>query len=85
MAVDMLNKILTATVKKADAEIEAGKVNIENLGKNATGVADHPDIMKTVEDELNKIGHWCEIKSVAMKHFDFEGKKTLLNLSLIHI
>ena len=31
------------------------------------------------EDELNKIGHWCEIKSVAMKHFDFEGKKTLLN------
>ena len=67
MAVDMLNKILTATVKKADAEIEAGKVNIENLGK------------KTVEDELNKIGHWCEIKSVAMKHFDFEGKKTLLN------
>ena len=79
MAVDMLNKILTATVKKADAEIEAGKVNIENLGKTATGVADHPDIMKTVEDELNKIGHWCEIKSVAMKHFDFEGKKTLLN------
>ena len=50
MAVDMLNKILTATVKRADAEIEAGKVNIENLGKNATGVADHPDLMKTVED-----------------------------------
>ena len=79
MAVDMLNKILTATVKRADAEIEAGKVNIENLGKNATGVADHPDMMQTVEDELNKIGHWEEIKSVIRKHFDFEGKKSLLN------
>ena len=79
MAVDMLNKILTATVKKQMQRLKKHKVNIENIRKNATGVADHPDIMKTVEDELNKIGHWCEIKSVAMKHFDFEGKKTLLN------
>ena len=68
-----------AQVKHADAMIEKHKINVEVLTKNSSGVADHPDLMKTVEDELNKIGHWCEIKSVAMKHFEFEGKKTLLN------
>ena len=77
--IDFQNKVLIAQIKHADAMIEKHKINVEVLTKNSSGVADHPDLMKTVEDELNKIGHWCEIKSVAMKHFDFEGKKTLLN------
>ena len=77
--IDFQNKVLTAQLKHADAMIEKHKINVEVLTKNSSGVADHPDLMKTVEDELNKIGHWCEIKSVAMKHFEFEGKKTLLN------
>ena len=80
---DFENRILMAQLQQADAMIEKHKVNIEVLTKNSSGVADHPDMMKTVEDELNKIGHWEEIKSVIKKHFDFEGKRTLL--SLIHI
>tara|TARA_B100000902_G_scaffold342809_1_gene347102 strand:- start:454 stop:690 length:237 start_codon:yes stop_codon:yes gene_type:complete len=75
--IDFHNRVLTAQLKQADAMIEKHKLNIEILTKNASGVADHPDMMKTVEDELNQIGHWEEIKSVIKKHFDFEGKRTL--------
>tara|TARA_Y100000361_G_C11038446_1_gene278594 strand:+ start:50 stop:286 length:237 start_codon:yes stop_codon:yes gene_type:complete len=75
--IDFHNRVLTAQLKQADAMIEKHKINIEVLTKNASGVADHPDIMKTVEDELNSIGHWEEIKSVIKKHFDFENKRTL--------
>ena len=75
--IDFHNRVLTAQLNQADAMIEKHKLNIEILTKNASGVADHPDMMKTVEDELNQIGHWEEIKSVIKKHFDFEGKRTL--------
>lgn len=75
--VDFHNKVLTAQLQQADAMIQKHKINIEVLTKNASGVADHPDMMKTVEDELNRIGHWEEIKSVIKKHFEFEGKRTL--------
>tara|TARA_B100000676_G_C18077737_1_gene848862 strand:- start:1738 stop:1974 length:237 start_codon:yes stop_codon:yes gene_type:complete len=71
------NRVLMAQLKLADAMIEKHKVNIEILTHNVSGVADHPNLMKTVEDELGKIGHWEEIKSVIKKHFDFEGKRTL--------
>ena len=47
--VDFMNKVLSAQVKQADAMIEKHKVNIEILTKNASGVAEHPDTMKTVE------------------------------------
>ena len=75
--IDFHNRVLTAQLKQADAMIEKHKINIEVLTKNASGVADHPDIMKTVEDELTSIGHWEEIKSVIKKHFEFENKRTL--------
>ena len=75
--IDFHNRVLSAQLKQADAMIEKHKISIEVLTKNASGVADHPDIMKTVEDELNSIGHWEEIKSVIKKHFDFENKRTL--------
>ena len=75
--VDFMNRIMSAQVKQAEAMIEKHKINIEVLTKNSSGVSDHPDMMKTVEDELNQIGHWEEIKSVALKHFEFEHKRTL--------
>ena len=75
--IDFENRVLMAQLKQADAMIEKHKINIEVLTKNVSGVADHPNLMQTVEDELNKIGHYEEIKSVIRKHFEFEGKRTL--------
>ena len=75
--IDFTSKVLNAQIKQADAMIEKHKINVEVMTKNASGTADHPDIMKSVHDELNQIGHWEEVKSVITKHFDFEKKRTL--------
>ena len=75
--VDFMNKVLSAQVKQAEAMIDKHKINIEILTKNASGVAEHPDTMKTVEDELVQIAHWSDIKSAALNNFDFEHKRTL--------
>ena len=72
-----MNRVMNAQVKQAEAMIEKHKINVEVLTKNASGVAEHPDTMKTVEDELAQIAHWSDIKSAAINNFDFENKRTL--------
>lgn len=72
-----MNRVMNAQVKQAEAMIEKHKINVEVLTKNASGVAEHPDTMKTVEDELAQIAHWTDIKSAAINNFDFENKRTL--------
>ena len=34
------------------AQIEKHKINVENLLENQVGVAEHPDIVETIEREL---------------------------------
>lgn len=75
--VDFMNRVMNAQVKQAEAMIEKHKINVEVLTKNASGVEEHPDTMKTVEDELAQIAHWTDIKSAAINNFDFENKRTL--------
>ena len=48
--IDFQNKVITAIVQQADAMILKHKINVEVLTHNASGVAEHPDLMKTVED-----------------------------------
>ena len=72
-----MNKVLSAQVKQAEAMIDKHKVNIEILTKNASGVAEHPDTMETVEKELERISYWSDIRSAALNNFDFEHKRTL--------
>lgn len=76
--IDFQNRVLTALVQQADAMILKHKINVEVLTKNSAGVAEHPDLMKTVEDELGQIAHWKDIKEVAISEFDFESKKNLV-------
>ena len=73
---DMMNAILSAQATQAEAMIQKHKVNIEVLTKNAAGVAEHPDIMDTVEKELTQLAHWQDIKS-AISIFDFNNKRPL--------
>lgn len=73
----MMNAILSAQLSQAEAMIQKHKVNIEVLTKNAAGVAEHPDIMDTVEKELTQLAHWQDIK-VAIGIFDFHQQKTLV-------
>jgi len=51
-------KLLTASKKHFEAHIQKHIVNIEVLLDNPVGVAEHPDIMETIEQELAQIAEY---------------------------
>ena len=61
------------------AQIEKHKVNVENLLENQVGVAEHPDIVETIEKELEVIASYDEKLNVLQKYFksDFTSKEVL--------
>jgi ribosomal protein L10 len=64
--------LLKAIRKKIEGEIAVHKVNVQVLLENHVGVAEHPDITTTIEDELAIIAT-CEDKLAVIKqHFPLE-------------
>jgi len=62
------------------AQIEKHKVNVENLLENQVGVAEHPDIVETIEKELEVIASYDEKLNVLQKYFKGNiGSKEVLN------
>ena len=61
------------------AQIEKHKINVENLLENQVGVAEHPDIVETIEKELEVIASYDEKLNVLQKYFksDFTSKEVL--------
>ena len=53
-------------------------MNVENLLQNTVGVAEHPDIMETIEKELAVIAEYDDKLSVLNKYFpkDYSGDDT---------
>ena len=63
-----------------NAQIEKHKVNVENLLENPVGVAEHPDIVETIEKELEVIANYDEKLNVLQKYFkSSRGTKKVLN------
>ena len=63
-----------------NAQIEKHKVNVENLLENQVGVAEHPDIVETIEKELEVIAGYDEKLNVLQKYFkSTRGTKEVLN------
>ena len=62
------------------AQIEKHKVNVENLLENLVGVAEHSDIVETIEKELQVIANYDEKLNVLQKYFKGNvGSKEVLN------
>ena len=65
------------------AHIEKHRVNVENLLNNAVGVGEHPDLMDTIEKEIEIISEYDDKLETLKKYFPigYEGKDTkeLLN------
>ena len=61
-----------------EGEIEKHRMNVENLLQNTVGVAEHPDIMETIEKELAVIAEYDDKLSVLNKYFpkDYSGDDT---------
>lgn len=65
--IDLSRKILETSIAHFDAHIEKHKMNVEVLLKNPVGVAEHPDIMETLEKELAQAAHYRDLKEEATK------------------
>ena len=73
--------LISASEKHFIAHIEKHRINVEVLLENGVGVAEHPDLMDSIEKELAIIAEYDDKLSVLDKYFgrDFGDGKMLLN------
>jgi hypothetical protein len=60
--------IIQALKNSLEASIDRHKVNVSILMSNNVGVAEHPDLLQTIEDELEKIAQYKD-KLEALSEF----------------
>ena len=75
----MRSDLIKASELHFKAHIEKHRVNIENLLEKGVGVAEHPDIMDTIEKELEIMAEYDDKLSVLRKYFMDEKGKEVLN------
>jgi len=76
---NLRDDLLQASKLQFKAQIEKHRINIENLLNNSVGVGEHPDIMATVESELEKMSSYHD-KLEMLDYFDVSlNNKKILN------
>ena len=73
----MREELIKASKIHFEAHIEKHRIHIEVLLENAVGVAEHGDIMDTIEKELAIIAEYDDKLSVLRKYFN--NNKKLIN------
>ena len=81
MALNMRDELIKASRIHFKAHIEKHRINVENLLNNSVGVAEHPDLMDSIEKELDHISEYNDKLEVLNKYFakEYGEGKTLLN------
>ena len=64
----MRGDLIKASKLHFKAHIEKHRINVENLLENGVGVAEHSDIMETIEKELDIIAEYHD-KLEILKHY----------------
>jgi len=76
---NLRDDLLKASKKRFEAEVEKHRVNVENMLNNSVGVGEHPDIMDSIEAELEKMSGYHD-KLEMLDYFDVSlNDKKLLN------
>tara|TARA_R100001369_G_scaffold89484_1_gene127127 strand:+ start:544 stop:774 length:231 start_codon:yes stop_codon:yes gene_type:complete len=75
----MREQLINASIKHFEAHIEKHRINTEILFKSTVGVAEHPDVMETIEKELEKIADYHDKLEVLKTYFIKENEKEVLN------
>ena len=76
----MRTDLIKASELHFKAHIEKHRINIENLLEKGVGVAEHPDIMDTIEKELEIMAEYDDKLSVLNKYFSIDnGSKVVIN------
>ena len=77
----MRKELIEASKLHFKAHIEKHRMNVEILLEKATGVAEHPDIMETIEKELEIIAEYHDKLEVLKHYFPLKnsGSKEVIN------
>ena len=79
--ISMREDLIRASQLHFKAHIKKHKVNVENLLENSVGVAEHPDIMDSIEKELEIMAEYEDKLEILNKYFPVEDlpSKEVLN------
>ena len=66
---DFREQVLAASELHFKAHIEKHRINVENYLRNGVGVAEHPDIMESIEKELEQIAEYDDKLEMLQKYF----------------
>ena len=69
----MRRDLIKASELHFKAHIEKHRINIENLLEKGVGVAEHPDIMNTIEKELEVLSEYHDKLEVLKKYFPLKS------------
>ena len=70
--ISMREDLIRASQLHFKAHIQKHKVNVENLLENSVGVAEHPDIMDSVEKELEIMAEYEDKLEILNKYFPLQ-------------
>ena len=65
----MREQMIQALVAHAKGHIEKHKANVEIYLSNPVGIGEHPDVIETIEKELNAIAEYHDQLEVLEKYF----------------
>ena len=71
----MRKEILDASRLHFKAHIEKHRINVENLLNKGVGVAEHPDIMDTIEKELEIMAEYEDKLEIIKKYFPLKNSR----------
>ena len=79
--ISMREDLIKASQLHFKAHIQKHKINVENLLENSVGVAEHPDIMDSIEKELEIMAEYEDKLEILNKYFPIEDlpSKEVLN------
>ncbi len=77
----MRKDIIEASKLHFKSHIEKHRINVENLLEKGVGVAEHPDIMETIEKEIEIIAEYHDKLEVLKHYFPLKnsGSKEVIN------
>jgi len=65
----MRDQILAASKLHFEAHMEKHRVNVEILLEKGVGVAEHPDVMETIEAELAQMAEYADKLEMLQEYF----------------
>ena len=79
MSLNFREDLLKVSEKHFEAQVEKHRINVEVLLENNVGLAEHPDIMDTIEKEIEQMADYHDKLEVLKTYFIKEKNKEVIN------